>query len=44
MAQETKITLEPVTRRNKVIFWVATVIIILWEGIMPLATMLFAPE
>jgi hypothetical protein len=44
MAQETKITLEPVTRRNKVIFWVATVIIILWECIMPLATMLFAPE
>lgn len=44
MAQETNITLEPVTRRNKVIFWMATVIIILWEGIMPLATMLFAPE
>lgn len=44
MAQVTKITAGPVTRGNKVIFWVATVIIILWEGIMPLATMLFAPE
>ncbi|WP_285058623.1 DoxX family protein [Pedobacter ginsengisoli] len=44
MARETEITLEPATRRNKVIFWIATVIILLWEGIMPLATMLFAPE
>ncbi|WP_316818454.1 DoxX family protein [Pedobacter nyackensis] len=31
-------------KKNKVIFWVATVIILLWEGVMPLATMLFAPE
>lgn len=31
-------------KKNKVIFWVATMIILLWEGIMPLATMLFAPE
>lgn len=31
-------------KKNKVIFWVATVIILLWEGIMPLGTILFAPE
>lgn len=31
-------------KKNKIIFWVATVIIVLWEGIMPLGTMLFAPE
>lgn len=31
-------------KRNKVIFWVATVILILWEGVMPLSTVLFAPE
>lgn len=31
-------------KRNKIIFWVATVIIILWEGVMPLATVLFAPQ
>lgn len=31
-------------KKNKVIFWVATAIIVLWEGIMPLGTMLFAPE
>ncbi|MGY0041024.1 DoxX family protein [Pedobacter sp. NJ-S-72] len=31
-------------KRNKIIFWLATGIIVLWEGIMPLATMLFAPE
>src|SRR5690606_969586 len=31
-------------KRNKIIFWTATSIIILWEGIMPLATVLFAPE
>ena len=30
-------------KTNKIIFWVATVIIVLWEGVMPLATMLFTP-
>lgn len=31
-------------KKNKIIFWVATVIIVLWEGLMPLATLLFAPQ
>jgi len=31
-------------KKNKTIFWIATGIIILWEGIMPLSTLLFAPE
>ncbi|MDX3914939.1 MULTISPECIES: DoxX family protein [Olivibacter] len=31
-------------KKNKTIFWVATTIIILWEGVMPLGTLLFAPE
>jgi len=31
-------------KRNKIIFWIATSIIILWEGVMSLATVLFAPE
>ncbi|KIO78730.1 hypothetical protein TH53_02210 [Pedobacter lusitanus] len=31
-------------KKNKIIFWLATGIIVLWEGVMPLATMLFAPE
>ncbi len=31
-------------RKNKIIFWVATIIIVLWEGVMPLSTLLFAPE
>lgn len=31
-------------KKNKIIFWVATSIIILWEGVMPLSTILFAPE
>ncbi len=31
-------------KKNKIIFWVATVILILWEGAMPLGTVLFAPE
>lgn len=31
-------------KKNKIIFWVATVIIVLWEGIMPLSTVLFTPE
>lgn len=31
-------------KKNKTIFWLATSILILWEGIMPLSTLLFAPE
>ncbi|RZK25453.1 MAG: DoxX family protein, partial [Flavobacterium sp.] len=31
-------------KKNNVIFWIATIIIILWEGVMPLGTLLFAPE
>ncbi|MCD0488896.1 DoxX family protein [Pedobacter sp. MC2016-14] len=31
-------------KKNKIIFWIATAIIILWEGIMPLSTSLFMPE
>lgn len=31
-------------KKNKIIFWVATTIIILWEGAMPLGTLLFSPE
>lgn len=31
-------------KKNKVIFWVATILIVLWEGVMPLSSLLFAPE
>jgi hypothetical protein len=31
-------------KTNKIIFWVATIIIVIWEGLMPLGTVLFAPE
>ncbi|HEY1010836.1 MAG: DoxX family protein [Daejeonella sp.] len=31
-------------KKNKIIFWAATIFIVLWEGIMPLGTLLFAPE
>ena len=31
-------------KKDKIIFWVATVILILLEGVMPLSTILFAPE
>ena len=31
-------------KKFKIIFWVATAIIILWEGVMPLSTVIFAPE
>lgn len=31
-------------KKNKIIFWVATIILILWEGVMPLSTVFFAPE
>lgn len=31
-------------KRNKIIFWTATIIIALWEGLMPISTWIFAPE
>lgn len=31
-------------KKHKIIFWVATTLIILWEGVMPLSTLLFAPD
>ncbi|SKB34956.1 DoxX family protein [Daejeonella lutea] len=31
-------------KKNKIIFCIATTIIVLWEGLMPLATWLFAPQ
>lgn len=31
-------------KKNKIIFWVATAILILWEAVMPLSTVFFAPE
>jgi hypothetical protein len=31
-------------KKQKTIFWIATSIILLWEGAMPLSTLLFAPE
>jgi hypothetical protein len=31
-------------KKNTIIYWIATVIIILWEGVMPLGTLLFAPQ
>lgn len=31
-------------KKDKIIFWTATIIILLWEGAMPLGTLLFAPE
>ena len=31
-------------KKNKTFFWIATIIIVLWEGVMPLGTVLFAPQ
>lgn len=31
-------------KKSKIIFWVSTIIIFLWEGIMPISTLLFAPQ
>ncbi|ADY52194.1 hypothetical protein Pedsa_1635 [Pseudopedobacter saltans DSM 12145] len=31
-------------KKIKITFWIATVIIILWEGLMPVGTLLFAPQ
>ncbi len=31
-------------KKNKIIFWVATILIFLFEGMMPLSTLIFAPQ
>lgn len=31
-------------KKNKIIFWTSTIIIALWEAIMPMTTWIFAPE
>lgn len=31
-------------KRNKIIFWTATIIIAMWEAVMPLSCWIFAPE
>lgn len=31
-------------KKDKIIYWVATTLILLWEGAMPLGTLLFAPQ
>jgi DoxX-like family len=31
-------------KKNKIIFWTATIIIALWESVMPIATWITAPE
>lgn len=31
-------------KKNRLIFWIATAILFIWEGIMPLGTLLFAPQ
>jgi hypothetical protein len=31
-------------KKHKTIFWIATSIILLWEGVMPLSTLVFAPD
>ncbi|RAV29129.1 DoxX family protein [Sinomicrobium soli] len=31
-------------KRNKIIFWTATIIIALWEAVMPIGTWISAPE
>jgi len=31
-------------KKNKTFFWIATIIIVLWEGVMPLGVILFAPQ
>lgn len=31
-------------KKNRIIFWIATIIILLWEGVMPLGSLLFAPD
>ena len=31
-------------KKHKKIFWAATIVLILWEGVMPLSTLIFTPE
>jgi uncharacterized membrane protein YphA (DoxX/SURF4 family) len=31
-------------KKNKIIFWISTTLIFIWEGLMPLGTVLFAPQ
>ncbi len=31
-------------KKNNIIFWTATIIIALWEAVMPIGTWIFAPE
>lgn len=31
-------------KKNKIIFWIATIIIALWEAVMPISTWILAPE
>jgi hypothetical protein len=31
-------------KKNNIIFWTATIIIALWEAVMPVSTWIFAPE
>lgn len=31
-------------KKNRVFFWTATIIIALWEAVMPISTWVFAPE
>lgn len=31
-------------KKHKIIFWIATTIIFLFEGVMPLGTLIFAPQ
>ena len=31
-------------KKNRSIFWAATMVIIIWEGVMPLSTLAFTPE
>jgi DoxX-like family len=31
-------------KKNKIIFWAATIVIALWEAVMPVSTWIFAPE
>lgn len=31
-------------KKYKILFWTATILVVLWEGVMPLATVLFTPQ
>lgn len=30
--------------KDKILYWTSTVIIVIWEGLMPLGTLIFSPE